>query len=79
MIYSLRRVSGKDANWLVYLSDMRVKAPSVKSMEIDIINEGTDSSRGVATWISCGLKIEETQLMLALEARNIDPGATENQ
>ena len=48
-------------------------------MEIDIINEGTDSSRGTATWISCGLKIKEAQLMLALEARNIDLGATENQ
>ena len=45
---------------------MCVKAPSVKSMEIDIINEDTDSSRGAVTWISHGLKIEEAQLLFFL-------------
>lgn len=61
--------------------DLYVTAPTMKSIEMDIIsNELSDSHmRGATTWMARVLKAEESQIILAMDARRMHARATETQ
>ncbi|KAI6143082.1 hypothetical protein BKA82DRAFT_4017826 [Pisolithus tinctorius] len=55
------------------------KAPTMKAIEIDLIHKdhSFSSSRGSATWIAWALKVEQAQIVLAMDTRHMDTRATE--
>ncbi|KAI6147060.1 hypothetical protein BKA82DRAFT_3980311 [Pisolithus tinctorius] len=55
------------------------KAPTMKAIEIDLIHKdhSFSSSRGSATWIAWALKVEQAQIVLAMDTRHMDARATE--
>ncbi|KAI6042078.1 hypothetical protein EDC04DRAFT_2564782 [Pisolithus marmoratus] len=57
------------------------KAPTIKSIEMDLISASklAGQLQGSATWIACGLSIEEAQVSLACESRHNISGDTEAQ
>ena len=59
---------------------MSRSAPSIKSIEIDLIDASgpSDDRRGSATWIARGLNIEEAQVMLKIDSAQVNV-STENQ
>ena len=56
-------------------------APSIKSVEMDLITMQAVGAVpwGCATWLARALKVEESQIILSLDARKINTGATESQ
>ncbi|KAI6155971.1 hypothetical protein BKA82DRAFT_3967208, partial [Pisolithus tinctorius] len=55
------------------------KAPTMKAIEIDLIHNdhSFSSSCGSATWIAWALKVEQAQIVLAMDKRQMDARATE--
>ncbi|KAI6139439.1 hypothetical protein BKA82DRAFT_4020198 [Pisolithus tinctorius] len=54
-------------------------APTMKAIEIDLIHNdhSFSSSCGSATWIAQALKVEQAQIVLAMDTRQMDARATE--
>ncbi|KIM50374.1 hypothetical protein SCLCIDRAFT_145643, partial [Scleroderma citrinum Foug A] len=55
------------------------KAPTMKSLEMNLINWPQDQLRGSATWLAKALKVEEAQIMLAIDAHQANTSGMENQ
>ncbi|KIN97109.1 hypothetical protein M404DRAFT_161382 [Pisolithus tinctorius Marx 270] len=55
------------------------KGKGANSIEIDLIHKdhSFSSSRGSATWIARALKVEQAQIVLAMDTRHMDARATE--
>ncbi|KAI5993816.1 hypothetical protein F5J12DRAFT_785937 [Pisolithus orientalis] len=55
------------------------KAPTMKAIEIDLIhnNHSFSSSHGSATWIAWALKVEQAQIVLAMDTQQMDTRETE--
>ena len=51
----------------------------MKSLEMNLINRPQDQLRGSATWLAKTLKVEEAQIMLAIDAHQANTSGTENQ
>ena len=61
--------------------DIAETAPSIKSVEMDLIEMQAVGAVpwGCATWLARALKVEESQIILSLDAWKINKGATESQ
>ena len=61
--------------------DIAETAPSIKSVEMDLITMQAAGAVpwGCATWLARALKVEESQIILSLDAQKINTGATESQ
>ena len=51
----------------------------MKSVEIHLINQPQDQLQESATWLANALKVEEAQIMLAIDARQANTSGTEDQ
>ena len=51
----------------------------MKSLEMNLINRPQDQLRGSATWLAKALKVEEAQIMLAIDACQANTSGMENQ
>ena len=51
----------------------------MKSLEMNLINWPQDWHQGSATWLAKALKVEEAQIMLAIDAHQANTSGTEDQ
>ncbi|KAL4070191.1 hypothetical protein V8B97DRAFT_2024201 [Scleroderma yunnanense] len=67
-------------NWLVDLRAMDIfdpKAPTINSIEMDLISQQDEEPWGLATWIAKALKVEELQIALAIDSQQMNAMTTE--
>jgi len=80
-IFEVQLEKGEHLQTLWVWLTLMFKAPTTKSIEINLIaRQGEDCCpRGSATWIAKALKVEEAQIVLAIDSRRSRSGMTETQ